>query len=63
MGVPSYFAYLIRNHKEMLIKLVPLCSSSHKPKYSNTKSMVVAGRYGSRIKKKKDVVVDGFVEV
>ena len=22
MGVPSYFAYLIRNHKEMLIKLV-----------------------------------------
>ena len=22
MGVPSYFAYLIRNHKEMLIKLI-----------------------------------------
>ena len=22
MGVPSYFSYLIRNHKEMLIKLV-----------------------------------------
>lgn len=22
MGVPIYFAYLIRNHKEMLIKLV-----------------------------------------
>ena len=21
MGVPSYFAYLIRNHKEMLLKL------------------------------------------
>lgn len=54
---------LLDTRIEMLIKLVPLCSASHKPKFSSTKSMVVSGKYGSRIKKKKDVVVDGFIEI